>query len=132
MLKHLLMAAALALPTVSPAFAADTPPTARAADTPAYYVIYQDVHDEARFNAYVEAVTPAITKRGGMLIAAGAPSFTEGHLPYHRLVVFRWPSRHVLESFIASEEYAHIRGLRVGAADWVSAVVPALEPEAGK
>lgn len=67
-----------------------------------------------------------------MLVAAGAPSFTEGQLPYHRLVVFRWPSRRGLEGFIGSDEYAHTRALRVGAVNWVAAVVPALEPEAGK
>lgn len=133
MLKHLIMAAALAMPTLSSALAADAPAKAPTGDAPVYYVIYQDVHDEARFKAYVEAVTPAITQRGGVLIAAGAPSYTEGQLPFHRLVVFRWPSRQVLESFIASEEYrARIRPHRIGAADWVSAIVPALQLEAGK
>lgn len=95
-------------------------------------MIYQDVHDTARFDAYVEAVTPAITRRGAVLVAAGAPSFTEGQLPFHRLVVFRWPSRQLLEHFIASDEYAHIRAHRVGADDWVSAIVPAFEPQVGK
>lgn len=109
MLKQLIMTAALALAAASPALAADQTTANPAADAPAYYVIYQDVHDETRFNVYADAVTPAITQRGGVLVAAGAPSFTEGSLPFHRLVVFRWPSRRVLENFIASDEYAHTR-----------------------
>lgn len=132
MLKRLIVATALAMPSLLSAFAAETPPKP-AADAPVYYVIYQDVHDEARFNAYVEAVTPAITQRGGVLIAAGAPSFTEGNLPFNRLVVFRWPSRQALEKFVTSDEYrGHIRPLRVGAADWTSAIVPSFGAETGK
>lgn len=126
MLKLFVLAAALAAPALSLSAASVVAAAEPSADAPAYYVIFQDVHDEARFNAYVEAVTPAITRRGGVLVAAGAPSFTEGKLPYHRLVVFRYPSRRVLEHFIGSEEYAHIRALRDGAADWSSAIVPAL------
>lgn len=93
-----------------------------------YYVIYQNVKDEGRFQAYVDAVTPAITALGGVLVAAGPPDDTEGTAAYGRLVIFRYPSREVLESFLRSSDYAAIRLLREGATDWLSAIVP-VHPE---
>lgn len=117
----------LSMLAMSLAFWASGPASAQAAENdPVFYVVYQDVKDERRFAAYVDAVTPAIARRGGVLVAAGAPSFTEGSAPYGRLVVFRYPTRRALEAFLASDEYARIRALRVGAADWLSAIVPAL------
>ena len=131
MMKALTVAAALAMPATS-AGVTNAAEKLRPADVPVYYVIYQDVRDQARFSAYVQAVTPAIAKRGGVLVAAGAPTFTEGALPYRRLVVFRYPSGRALEQFIHSPEYAGIRSLRDGAADWSSAIVPALAGENDK
>lgn len=98
-------------------------------DRPVYFVIYQDVHDDAQFAKYVDAVTPAISRRGGRLLAAGPPKHIEGRLPHDRAVVFRYPSRRVLENFLASDEYAAIRPLREGAVDWLATIIPELPQE---
>lgn len=119
-IKNLAAAAALTAITIAPAQAQTAPP-------PVYFVIYQKVTDQPRFDQYVAAVTPAIERRGGRLVAAGEPEVIEGRTEYRRVVVFVWPSREALIGFWQSEEYASIRKLREGTADWLASIVPSIQ-----
>lgn len=88
-----------------------------------YFIVYQNITDSERFAEYVEAVMPEIAKRNGKLIAHGKPEAVEGSLNANRAVVFEWPSRKELLDFWHSDEYAEIKKLREGAAQWQAVII---------
>jgi uncharacterized protein (DUF1330 family) len=60
---------------------------------PAFLIIYVNVTNPEQFKKYAEAVIPAISRRGGKLTAFGQPDVVEGDFPWHRALIFEWPSK---------------------------------------
>ncbi len=88
-----------------------------------YFVIYYNITDSARFMEYFQAVMPVILRRGGRLVVEGTPEAIEGTLSFKQAVVFEWPSRKDLLEYWHSDEYAQIRKLREGAAEFQAVVI---------
>ncbi len=84
----------------------------------AYFVVRLNVTDQDQFMKYFQAVMPVIERRGGRLIAQGTPEIMEGTLLFKQAVVFEWPSRQDFLNYWHSEEYAEIKMLRKGAAEF--------------
>ena len=82
----------------------------------AYLIVYDTVTDPAKFLQYVKAVDPVIIRRGGRMVASGAPDVMEGEFPQERALVFEWPTRQAASDFWHSDEYTEIKKLREGAA----------------
>lgn len=89
----------------------------------AYFVVYLNVTDPDRFKEYFQSVMPVIERRGGRLIAQGTPEIIEGTLLSKQAVVFEWPSRQDLLEYWHSNEYAEIKKLREGAAEFQAVVI---------
>lgn len=89
----------------------------------AYFVVYQNVTDLQQYGEYFKAVVPLIDQCGGRLIAQGSPEAMEGEMPWQRIVVLEWRSRQEFLHFWQSDEYAEIKQLRQGAAEWQAAIV---------
>ena len=89
----------------------------------AFLIVYDTVTDPARFQKYAQTVEPVIERRGGRMVAAGSPDVVEGAFPWERAVVFEWPSRADALGFWNSDEYAEIRKLREGAAEFQAVIL---------
>lgn len=89
----------------------------------AYFVVYQNVTHPEQYKEYFSAVVPVIDRCGGRLIAQGTPEAVEGTMPWQRVVVLEWRSRQKFLDFWHSNEYAEIKKLRQGAADWQAAII---------
>ncbi len=89
----------------------------------AYFVVSLNVTDPDQFTKYFQTVMPVIERRGGRLIAQGTPEPIEGTLRSEQAVVFEWPSRQEFLSYWHSEEYAAIKLLRAGAAQFEAVLI---------
>lgn len=94
----------------------------------AYFIVYQNVTDLDQYTQYLNAVVPVIERRSGRFIAQGTPEVMEGTLPWQRSVVLEWQSHQDFLDFWESEEYAEIKKLREGAAEWQAVVVEGIHP----
>lgn len=92
----------------------------------AYFVVYQNVINPKQYEEYFAAVVPLIDQHGGRLLTAGTPEVVEGTMPWQRVVVLEWRSRQAFFDFWHSAEYAEIKKLRQGAADWQAAIVESI------
>lgn len=88
-----------------------------------YFVVYQNITDPQQYGQYFNAVVPLIVQCGGRLMVQGTPEAMEGTMPWQRVVVLEWQSRQAFLSFWHSDEYAAIKKLRQGVADWQAAIV---------
>jgi uncharacterized protein (DUF1330 family) len=79
-----------------------------------YYVIVDvDIHDTARYTAYMERVRPALEDAGGRyLVRGGAQTRYEGRWTPARLVLLEFPSKQAWESFYFGAAYENIRPIR--------------------
>jgi uncharacterized protein (DUF1330 family) len=89
-----------------------------------YFVVRLTVTDPERFTKYFQRVMPVIERRGGRLMAQGSPEAIEGTLRSEQAVVFEWPSRQDFLDYWHSEEYAEIKLLREGAAEFDAVLIP--------
>jgi uncharacterized protein (DUF1330 family) len=89
----------------------------------AFFVVYINVTDPDQFTKYFQAVMPFIERRGGRKIAQGLPEQIEGTLQFKQAVVFEWPSRQKFLDYWNSEEYAQIKRLRKGAAEFEAVLI---------
>ena len=89
----------------------------------AYFVVYLNITDPDRFAEYFQVVMPVIKRRGGCLVAQGTPEAIEGTLSFKQAVLFEWRSRKDLLEYWHSEEYAQIKKLREGAAEFQAVVI---------
>lgn len=92
-----------------------------------YFVVRLNVTDPEQFAQYFQRVMPLIAHRGGRLIAQGAPEVIEGTSRSPQAVVFEWPSRQDFLDYWYSEEYAEIKLLREGAAEFQAWLIPGVE-----
>lgn len=88
-----------------------------------YFVVYQNVSEPQQYGEYFSAVVPLIAQFGGRLIAKGAPEVIEGTMPWERVVVLEWRSHQDFLNFWQSDDYAEVKKLRQGAAEWQAAIV---------
>jgi uncharacterized protein (DUF1330 family) len=89
----------------------------------AYFVVCLNVIDPEGFTKYFHRVMPLIESRGGRLIAQGTPEAIEGTSHSQQVVVFEWPSRQDFLDYWHSEEYAEIKLLREGAAEFEAVLI---------
>lgn len=94
----------------------------------AHLVVYQNVTDPNQYRQYLNAVIPVIERRGGRFIAQGTPKVVEGTMAWQRSVIVEWRSRQDFLNFWHSDEYAEIKKLREGVAEWQAAVVEGVQP----
>jgi uncharacterized protein (DUF1330 family) len=86
--------------------------------TPKGYAIAEiAVNDAVAYRGYVAAVTPIITKYGGVYLVRGGNAVAkEGAPPKGRLVVIEFPNFAAAQTFYDSPEYQAIIGLRLKSA----------------
>ena len=89
----------------------------------AYLVVYSVITDPKRFQEYAQASGPIVQRYGGRMITAAMPDVVEGEWPWELAAVFEWPSREDALCFWNSEEYAQVRKLREGAAQFQAIIV---------
>jgi uncharacterized protein (DUF1330 family) len=89
----------------------------------AYFMVYLNVTDPDRFTEYFQTVMPVIERRGGRLVTQGIPKAIEGTLSFKQAVLFEWRSRQDLLEYWHSDEYAQIKKLREGAAEFQAVVI---------
>jgi uncharacterized protein (DUF1330 family) len=92
-----------------------------------YFVVSLKITDADRFMEYFQAVMPLIKQRGGRLIAQGTPEAIEGNATGSQSAVFEWSSRQVFLDYWNSDEYANIRKLRDGAAEFHGVIVEGVQ-----
>jgi uncharacterized protein (DUF1330 family) len=76
-----------------------------------------------QFAKYFQRVMPVIERRGGRLIAQGVLEAIEGTSRSEQAVVFEWPSRQDFLDYWHSEEYAEIKLLREGSAEFEAVLI---------
>jgi uncharacterized protein (DUF1330 family) len=93
---------------------------------PVYFVVYLNITNPDRFTAYYQTVMPVIERRGGRIVGKGVPETLEGALSWQQAVLFQWPSREALLDYWHSDEYAEIKKLREGAAEWQAVILESI------
>ena len=85
----------------------------------AYLLVAITVTDPARFAAYRDAAPAVIAAHGGRYIVRGGDVETlEGTHDGRRIVILEFPSMEALHGFWNSREYARVKTLREGAAEF--------------
>jgi uncharacterized protein (DUF1330 family) len=85
---------------------------------PAYLIADIAVRDQAKFDAYRQAVPAVIAAHGGRyLVRGGTVHPVEGEVRLNRLVVLEFASLEALRGFYASADYAPLLKLRLEATD---------------
>jgi uncharacterized protein (DUF1330 family) len=84
---------------------------------PAYLIADIDTTDPVKMEEYRKRVPAAIAAHGGKFLArGGALAQLEGGWTPSRIVVLEFPSLEKAKQFWASNEYAHAKEARMGAA----------------
>jgi len=94
----------------------------------AVYAIAQlTIHDRVRYQRYVAAFMPVLTKYGGRLLAADEhPEVTEGQWAGDKVVLMTFPDRETFTTWLTSPEYQEIAKDRLAAADTTGILVRGL------
>jgi len=78
-----------------------------------YLILDNEVHDADTYERYKTAVRPMVEAAGGeYLTRDGKVDVLVGDWSPGRVVIFKWPSREVLDAFMTSEEYKPWKELR--------------------
>lgn len=88
-----------------------------------YFIVSLKITDADRFAEYFQAVMPLIEHRGGRLIAQGTPEAIEGDATGSQSAVFEWSSRRAFLDYWHSNEYAEIKKLREGVAEFQGVII---------
>ena len=92
-----------------------------------YAIAQLTIHDRIRYQRYVAAFMPVLTKYGGQLLAADErPEVAEGQWRGDKVVVMAFPDRDAFMTWARSAEYQEIAKDRVAAADTVVLLVRGL------
>lgn len=92
-----------------------------------YAIAQLTIHDQARYQRYVDAFMPVLAKYGGRLLAADEhPEVTEGQWDGDKVVLMAFPDREMFMTWLASPEYLRIAGDRLAAADTTGLLVRGL------
>lgn len=80
----------------------------------AFVVFQENLHDQAKFDAYRKVVLPTLAAFEGRFLARGGEfSILEGSWPFARTVIIEFPSRAAAEGWYASPSYQAILPLRL-------------------
>ncbi len=91
----------------------------------AYLIVSFAVSDPERFAGYREAVPALIAKYGGRyLVRGGDVAALEGSFDGRKRVVLEFPSMEAIHEFWNSSDYAEVKKLRKGAAEFDVLAVP--------
>jgi uncharacterized protein (DUF1330 family) len=78
-----------------------------------YLILENQVHDVEAYDRYKATVKPMVEAAGGeYLTRDGKIDVLVGDWHPSRVVIFKWPSRETLDTFLASEEYQPWKELR--------------------
>lgn len=92
-----------------------------------YAIAQLTIHDQDRYQRYVEGFLPVLAMYNGTLLAADYhPEVFEGHWEGSRVVLMAFPDREAFGRWAASPEYRAILPDRLAAADTVALVVRGL------
>jgi uncharacterized protein (DUF1330 family) len=92
-----------------------------------YAIAQLTIHDRARYQRYVAAFMPILTRYGGQLLAADDhPEVSEGRWDGDKVVLMAFPDRETFTTWATSPEYQEIRRDRLAAADTIGLLVRGL------
>ena len=92
-----------------------------------YAITQLTIHDRVRYQRYVAAFMPVLTKYGGRLLAADEhPEVTEGQWAGDKVVLMTFPDRETFTTWLTSPEYREIARDRLAAADTTGILVRGL------
>ena len=92
-----------------------------------YAIAQLTIHDRVRYQRYVAAFMPVLTKYGGRLLAADEhPEVTEGQWNGDKVVLMAFPDRETFTTWLTSPEYREIARDRLAAADTTGILVRGL------
>ena len=78
-----------------------------------YLILENQIHDVEAYDRYKAAVKPMVEAAGGeYLTRDGKIDVLAGDWNPGRVVIFKWPSREVLDAFLSSEDYQPWKELR--------------------
>ena len=98
----------------------------------AYVVALGKVHDQVRFEKYLEAVGPTVEACGGELLGLeDSAEVLEGTAPYPRVVLLKFPSKDDARRWKSSPEYVAIVEHRLASSEHVLYLVDEFAPPAG-
>jgi uncharacterized protein (DUF1330 family) len=85
----------------------------RIADMSAYVIFDVDIRDPARYQAFMDAVKPALESAGAKyLVRGGAHKVHEGDWQPRRIVLLEFPSAAAWEEFYNGATYQGLKGIR--------------------
>ena len=92
-----------------------------------YAIAQLTIHDRVRYQRYVAAFMPVLTRYGGRLLAADEhPEVTEGQWDGDKVVLMAFPDRETFTTWLTSPEYQEIARDRLAAADTTGILVRGL------
>ena len=92
-----------------------------------YAIAQLTIHDRPRYDRYVAAFMPVLTKYGGRLLAVDdQPEVVEGQWGGGRVIVLSFPDRETFTTWVTSPEYREISKDRLAAADTTGLLVRGL------
>lgn len=92
-----------------------------------YAIAQLTIHDRPRYDRYVAAFMPVLTKYGGPLLAAeDRPAVVEGQWSGDKVIVMAFPDRDAFTRWANSAEYLEISKDRVAATEGVVLLVRGL------
>lgn len=92
-----------------------------------YAIAQLTIHDRERYQRYVAAFMPILTRYGGRLLAADEhPEVTEGQWDGDKVVLMAFPDRETFAAWLRSPEYQEIAKDRFAAAETTAILVRGL------
>jgi uncharacterized protein (DUF1330 family) len=83
-----------------------------------YAIAQLTIHDRPRYDRYVAAFMPVLTKYGGRLLAVDdQPEVVEGQWGGGRVIVLSFPDRETFTTWASSPDYQEIAQDRLAAAE---------------
>ena len=79
----------------------------------AYVIFDVEIHDMARYQAFMQGVTPALEAAGARYLARGGPhKIYEGDWTPRRIVILEFPSVAAWEAFYNGDTYRGLKSIR--------------------
>ncbi len=92
-----------------------------------YAIAQLAIHGRERYQRYVAAFMPILSKYGGRLLAADEhPEVTEGQWDGDKVVLMAFPDREAFTAWVTSPEYREISKDRLAAAETTGILVRGL------
>ena len=83
-----------------------------------YFIAQIRIHDPQEYQRYLDGFDEVFSQYRGQVVAVDdGPAVLEGHWPYTRAVVIRFPSEEEARRWYESPEYQRLASHRVNASD---------------